>query len=353
MQQGAYISGLAHVALILWALFAGFFLRGGDPLPIETMDVQVLTAAEFEALTTPAAPDLPQPEVAEIPEPVSEPEPDAAPPLPETVTEPEPVPETMPEPLPVAPPPSESAPDQPIEPDAPPTPPAADRVAPEVAPAPPEEAEIAPEETPATAPSETAEVTVEEQTPTAPEEAATEIVTEAETPSTAAPIRSMLPMARPANAVAPAVAEPESTEAKEPEPDNAISNALAEATETAEVPRPAPSGPPLSAGEKDALRVSVQKCWNVGTLSSDALQTTVTVYVAMQPDGTPDVESIRLQSWEGGTEAGAQRAFEAARRAIRRWGLRQCGNGNALPPEKYSQWREIEMIFNPNGMRMK
>ena len=44
-----------------------------------------------------------------------------------------------------------------------------------------------------------------------------------------------------------------------------------------------------------------------------------------------------------------RQAFEAARRAIIRCGSR----GFPLPAEKYDQWREVEMVFNPEGMRMK
>jgi len=38
--------------------------------------------------------------------------------------------------------------------------------------------------------------------------------------------------------------------------------------------------------------------------------------------------------------------FETARRAIIRCGA----DGFPLPVEKYGQWREIEMTFNPEGM---
>ena len=43
------------------------------------------------------------------------------------------------------------------------------------------------------------------------------------------------------------------------------------------------------------------------------------------------------------------RQIEAARRAIIRCGA----DGYKLPPEKYDQWRDIEMTFNPEKMRIK
>lgn len=150
--------------------------------------------------------------------------------------------------------------------------------------------------------------------------------------------------------------KPAEKPAETPRKDEAsIDAALAEAMGGGEEPAaekpasPARSGPPVTSGEKDAFRVAVQQCWNVGALSSDALSTTVTVAMSLSQDGKPDAGSIRMIESSGGTDAGARQAFEAARRAIIRCGAR----GFPLPPEKYDQWREVEMVFDPSGMRMK
>ncbi|TNF59642.1 MAG: energy transducer TonB, partial [Rhodobacteraceae bacterium] len=128
------------------------------------------------------------------------------------------------------------------------------------------------------------------------------------------------------------------------------SAALAAAQAATQTPSPAaPSGPPLSAGEKDALRVAVSSCWNVGSLSTEALGTTVVVTVTMTEDARPVNASIRMTGFSGGSEGAARQAFEAARRAIIRCGA----NGFALPVEKFDQWREIEMTFNPESMRIR
>jgi TonB family protein len=87
----------------------------------------------------------------------------------------------------------------------------------------------------------------------------------------------------------------------------------------------------------------------VGSLSTDALGTTVVVEVSMSSDGKPITSSIRMASSSGGSDAAARQAFEAARRAIIRCGAR----GFDLPVEKYGQWQEIEMTFNPERMRVK
>ena len=213
-------------------------------------------------------------------------------------------------------------------------------------------------------PAEQAPVEDTPQEATAPEEATTQIVTEAtETEEVIAPqlapTTSSRPRARPEKPqpVATAAAEPEPqapAETQDTQSDainDALASAIGEAAEepVAEAAAAAPSGPPMTAGEKDALRVSVQKCWNVGSLSTEALKVTVTVSVTMQPDGRPDAASIRQLEFEGGSEAAAGQAYEAARRAIIRCGA----TGFDLPADKYDQWRVIEMVFNPERMRIK
>jgi hypothetical protein len=69
----------------------------------------------------------------------------------------------------------------------------------------------------------------------------------------------------------------------------------------------------------------------------------------MTDDARPVQGAIRMLSYEGGSESAARQAFEAARRAIIRCGT----NGFGLPVEKFDHWREIEMTFNPERMRIK
>jgi hypothetical protein len=69
----------------------------------------------------------------------------------------------------------------------------------------------------------------------------------------------------------------------------------------------------------------------------------------MARDGRPENGTIRLIESTGGSDAAARQAFEAARRAIIR-----CGsNGFDLPEESYDHWRSVEMVFNPEGMRLR
>lgn len=388
---GLIVSGGAHLGAILWLLVGGIFFSHELPPPVATAEVTLMSEAEFSALQAraptaateaPPQPSVPEPPQAEevppapeaetppetaVPDaPEPEPEPDAAPDLTE-ITPPATVVEDTP-PTPPAPPVEEpSAEPEPVV--APkPQPKPADIVAPDPVEAPEPLPDTAPEAVAETTPDPAAEPLPEEpETAAAPQETGDVLKTEEnedqEKVASAAPSASPRPASRPAKP-APAPAEPEpapepAQAAAETEPEapaeDAVADALAEALsgEASEEPAPgtgtAPSGPPLTGGEKDALVIAVKACWNVGALSTDALATTVTVGVSMDQGGMPIQNSIRMIGYEGGDEAAARQAYEAGRRAI----IRCARNGYPLPPEKYSQWQEVEIVFNPEKMRMK
>ncbi|WP_299836938.1 hypothetical protein [uncultured Jannaschia sp.] len=392
------LSATAHGGVLLWALVAGLFPPAPNEDSVSVAAVSVVSSAEFDALVSDA------PDLAEVPAPAApvEPEADATPP-PAAPAE-----ETAP---PVAPPPDAlasaaqdvvpdtsrlAAPEAEVASETPPAP-ASPADAPDAAisdtpapreadivtavptPAPPPLTETAPvAEAPATpAPAEPETPPEEAPTPAAPEATAPVIVTEDMTPARA-PERSPRPNRKPAPPV-PVVAEtapsepepapePEAAPAPPPEPEpevaaaepepvepaadplaDAIAGALAEAAEPSAPAPSAPSGPPLTQGERDGLRVAVSRCWNLGSLSTEAMGTTVTIFMSMTRDGLPQTDSLRLTGFSGGSEAAAQQAYEAGRRAIL-----QCGRaGFDLPAEKYEQWREIEMTFNPDEMRTR
>ena len=106
-------------------------------------------------------------------------------------------------------------------------------------------------------------------------------------------------------------------------------------------------GPPLSRGEKDGLRLQIEACWNIGSLSREAQRTAVSVQFSMSADGMPDADSVRMIAFDGGSDAAAAQAFEAARRAILRCALQ--GDGYNLPAEKYGRWRDTIIDFRPQG----
>lgn len=115
-----------------------------------------------------------------------------------------------------------------------------------------------------------------------------------------------------------------------------------------------PEGPPMTAGEKEGIRVAIDKCWNIGNLSTAATRIKLTIRVQMNEDGTPRSDGIEMTGFEGGEAADAKQAFEAARRAVIR-GVKGCGGkpGYDLDPAKYSEWNVINMTFDPSGLRLR
>ncbi len=366
MKVGYYISGGLHTAMIGWVLFGGVFRS--EPEPAVIAGVDIISSQQFETLLAaqrapspeadvdvpvapeispevpePPAPDQPQPrpEPVDIPEPA---EPDPAPVVPEPVA---PV-EVAPEPEDITPPveePEPTAPTESLRPVARPD----TRVAPEAVAPPEPDVQVADVDQAPSEPAEVAEPVEEAPAPTAREEAVTEIPTEPTANVTAAPAKSIRPKLRP-NRPQPTRPQPtETADSAQPETNSASNDSVLAALAEAQAEEPAtPSGPPLTQGERDALRVSVQDCWvvDVGSQSADV---TVVVGLSLDRDGKVVNGSLRQLSATGGTDAAARAAFDAARRAI----LRCQKSGYNLPIEKYDHWRDIEMTFNPENMRRR
>ena len=358
LHLGHYVSGSAHVLLIGWLLVGGVFQS--DPEPFEITGVDVISIQEFDALfapenvpspvtnvETPVAPEISEnapalsptsdPDIESIPTPEPTPVvPDAVPEI--TVPAPPPplIVETPAAPeLPTIEPPS-AAPEQDVRPVARPV----RRVAPTPVEAPEPDLQIAEVDQAPTAPSEDAAATEEAPEATAQEEAATEIPTEPQDVA-AAPTKSLRPRIRPRE-TAQAVPQPETPTANT---EDSVAAALAQAQ--AETPAQ-PSGPPLTFGETESLRVAVQQCWNVD-VGSQAANVVVTVGMSLDRDGRVVGGTLKLLSAVGGDGRAQNAAFEAARRAV----LRCQRGGFNLPIEKYDHWRDIEMTFNPEKMRRR
>ncbi|KEP68269.1 energy transducer TonB [Thioclava dalianensis] len=352
---GFYASGALHLAVIVLAITGTEWLRPTPQTPEVISQVAVMSEQDFNAMMASAPKDAPQPtpdpKAPIAPTPPNESAPPETP-APEAQAQPEPKPDALADPAaqadakpdvsniqeppaqadvsdtpPVMAPPVE-VPSDTVSPEISPQPKPKQvpRVAPTPAPEPPPDAQVSETAKPAETPKPEATpqpVPDKPKQAEAPPEATSEIATEAnktDTPETSAPQASPRPASKP-NPPAPG---PGGTGS-------------------------APTGPPITAGEKDALIVDVKRCWNVGALSSDALRTTVTLSVQMQPDGHPIISSIKLVGSSGGSGSAVDQAFEAGKRAIVRCGA----DGFPLPPEKYARWKTIEIDFNPDKMRMK
>jgi len=369
MSAGLYISGAGHAALILW-LLAGWGLES-EPLDMQVTEVSMISGDAFEAMLRAGAPDAPVEEVAAPPQPDIAPE---EPPAPDEENAPQ-VPETpapvdVPDPeTPPAPPEmdtpeaevTDTVPELPQVSSAPAPPPStelgesqrpvprpSERIAPEPVAPPEPDAQVDDQVAEATsdAPAEeTSETEVDQST--APEEAAPEIVTEAETPA-GAPEVSLRPQARPSR---PAP-QPAETADAESAPADPVAEALAE---TVADPAPQPTagivGGELSDAAKTGFLRQIGRCWNVGSASTGAMRTKVTVAFSMTQEGRVDGGSVRMIGFEGGSQSDADTAYGIARRALLRCQNETDGAGYDLPSDKYEQWRNVELTFNPENMR--
>ncbi|WP_108816448.1 energy transducer TonB [Loktanella sp. Alg231-35] len=366
---GTFISAVGHSGLIVWLILGWGF--DAEPLQIETMDVSVISGEEFEQLRARTTPD---PGAADPEAPVP-PEIDETPPPPPADEEPT---ETAPPPEPVEQPVEETPPPPPPEPlvteadDQPPPEPAAP-----ADPPPTPDVEVSEEATPPQAPTVTSQITAppppdanvddivreevvpddsaepevvaEEQDATAPEETTTAIVIEDLAPST-----SVRPSPRPSRPTPQPEPEVEVTETATeqpapPEPaqsEDDVAAALEAALGATEAPAAA-AGPPMTGSERDSFRVSVNRCWNVDP-GSVAARVTVEVGFSLDREGKVQGNDVRLISSDGDQSA-TNTAFEAARRAI----LRCQSGGYELPADKYDQWKDVVITFDPSGMRLR
>ncbi len=359
-KTGKIVSGVGHAGFITWVLFGGMFTS--RPEPVEVQEAAMISGAEFQALVDASRQPV---EVAETPTPAAPvitedaPEVDVAPEEPAVAPTPavaEPAEEPVDE---VAPEVSDAAPELPEPPaevtvdDAPvdetPVERPADVVAPDPAPRPEPEAVEEPTPQDAVTPEETGETVEQSQDAAQAPEITDRLVTEATEAPASSPRASLRPPAR--RPSAPRPAQPTETAATPTQEDSGVDDVAVQAALEAALSSAATdvsSGPPMSSGEKDALRIAVQSCWNVDPGARWA-QTTVTIAMDMTQDGKVVPSSLRMIASEGGDASTANAAFGAARRAV----LLCQRDGYPLPAEKYGQWKEIEMTFNPERMRIR
>ncbi len=399
MRAGPIISGAGHAALmaiVVWGL-PWFSPRERDA--VRVTEVSFVTEAEFSAAQAAAeaerAPDAPpeQPAPAADPAP-AEPEPEVvrgpgAEPPPEPEPAPEPADElpdlapafdpeaplgmASPEIVPITPRVVTVAPPTAVTP---PQPRPVTRIAPDPAPPTPEPVRPAEEVTIAAALTPEPEPAPErpEEPAAAPPEAAAEPVAEPSPPAeialttSARPVPrrgNVAPLATPAPTPAPTApaqtATPRPTPPADPPPDpqRDIQSAVAAAVAAGATPPTQPSvtapsapattslpiGQPLTGSERDGLRLAVQRCWNVPAGLRDAQELRVVVGAELQADGGIISSSIRLVEPNPAPDARFQQAYEAGRRALIR-----CAPYTSLPRDKFAQWRNIEVVFNPEGM---
>ena len=380
MRQGAAISAAIHGVLLALATFGGLFSFESAEMELKVSEVTLLTEAELTSLGSPES--VIQPSLMEAPSffgdtsqlkvPLIEPPAIQVPQLPEeplqvpddnpAIASPDspsipsisefPSPDLnsflaqvvdIPEPLPTfdaAPPPSERV-------DAAPAP----RPEPETKIAETVQEEIAPGE------EEEPDRPAEEQEATARKEASTRIVTEAE--RSPKEVFSVAPMQRPAKLE---TARRESEPPKPPDSDSARAETpgdkirsailqdkrLLEDSAASDIENQI-AEERLTSSDINGLNRAIQPCWNVGALSSEASRVVVTISIRFDREGRPVKNGTKRVEASRSTQAAQRQAYEVAIRAVT-----QClRNGYEFPPEKYEQWKQIELTFNPEKMRLK
>jgi hypothetical protein len=309
MRAGIVVSAIAHAALIAWGIISLPSIRPLDATNIEQIPVDfvefaddtkinkgVQTAALVQEVKPPPAPKvvedpppLPKPDPAPVPDPAPTPPPPApAPPQPDPAPEPEPVP------APPAPAPPEPKPDPTPKPDpAPPTTasiaPLKDVPTPRIRPAPPPK--------PKQAPPDTSKSDIDQITALLDK-------------------RKLEQMA-----AADAPAEP---------PKETVGSQ----TGSASVAK-------MTANELDMLRARLAQCWSPPLGWTDPAEVRVVLMLSLNEDGSVAGTPSVLESPQG---AYSTTAPESALRAVRR-----CAPYN-LPSEKYDEWKQVKVTFDPRDM---
>ncbi len=326
MQTGTKISGALHIGAIGLIAFGGSLFSEPPSDAIQISEVSIISSEDFAAMQS-TSPD-PSPDVATAPK-IETPEltVEAAPQI-EQPQEQTPTPEE--EVAILAPAPSPAP---------------APRIDTQSAPKPDINATEAQTPQEEATPDENGTEVAKPTEAQAHIETATEIVTEAEKPSEFAPTTSTMPRTRPRDLAKVNTPKPEVKPVAEDNTTDEIAAALAAAE--AESNKPAvPLGPPLTGSERAGLVLAVQQCWNVPIGLQDADDLAVVIAIELSRDGKLKSNPKLIEP--AGTPTGTIRqAFEAGRRALIR-----CAPYD-LPVEKYEQWRQIEVVFNPKEMVLR
>jgi outer membrane biosynthesis protein TonB len=100
----------------------------------------------------------------------------------------------------------------------------------------------------------------------------------------------------------------------------------------------------MTISEKDALRRQIERCWNVPAGAKNAKDLKIEIKVALNPDGSVQGDPSISDMARYGSDDFFRAAADSARRAV------LVCQPYQLPPEKYSAWRDVTLIFDPSQM---
>ncbi len=102
---------------------------------------------------------------------------------------------------------------------------------------------------------------------------------------------------------------------------------------------------PMSLSEMDAIKNQIAQCWafDAGAMNSQDL--VVKVEAKLSPDGTIVEAKLSNESYIRASSDGYY--YAAARAALAALKKPECQQLKNLPSEKYSTWKEMDLIFDP------
>jgi outer membrane biosynthesis protein TonB len=106
----------------------------------------------------------------------------------------------------------------------------------------------------------------------------------------------------------------------------------------------APLGPQLTTSEIDLVKQQIEHCWSPSAAAKEAHDLIVDITAEVSPDG--HVLTARITSTARMGDPFYRSAAESALRAV----LNPQCSPLKLPPEKYEQWKIINMTFNPKDL---
>jgi outer membrane biosynthesis protein TonB len=142
-----------------------------------------------------------------------------------------------------------------------------------------------------------------------------------------------------------------------PDFDSVLKNLTKDVKEPNKQPVPAAKAPPvvatgaqapisskLTQSETDRLMQQLARCWTAPSAVKDAQNLIVVLEVTVNPDRTSAQIQVEDQGRMGDPAFSA--AANAAKRALR---MPECQYLD-LPPEKYQEWQDLEITFDPSKM---
>ena len=106
----------------------------------------------------------------------------------------------------------------------------------------------------------------------------------------------------------------------------------------------APLGPKLTTSEIDVVKQQIEQCWSPPSGAKESHDLIVVISATVGPDGR--VISAQIVSTQRMGDPFYRAAAESARRAV----LNPSCSPLKLPPEKYEQWKDLELTFNPKDL---